>query len=47
MYPHYLCLVAADPALEQHADANDDDRDANRPMDSSFDEALNFADQGL
>ncbi len=45
MYPHYLCLVAADPALEQHADASDDDRDANRPLD--FDEELDFADQGL
>ncbi len=34
--PHYICLAAADSPPDQRADANDDYRDADRPMD--FDE---------
>ncbi len=42
--PHYICLATADPPPDQRADANDDDRDSDRPMD--FVEERDFADQG-
>ncbi len=41
---HYIFFAAADPPPDQRADGNDDDRDADRPMD--FDEERDFADQG-
>ena len=43
-FPDLLCPAAADPPPAQRADATNDDREQDRPMDS--DEERDYTDQG-